>query len=266
MDTIKTPTAIDELKLKIEKARAELSEETKHAIDLVDWKSVILGMRKKRSYSFEQLGNLETETELLLCGLTNPENYPKELENRMKIPRVEVETLVNEMNELVFKKIRDELMKNNQIQINKTTDTEILNKAGIEVTTPSPLLEKEGGQVSPPYGGGDGRGGDSREDMIKKVEEPELIAKEIENEKMLRSISAQKLSGSFQMPNTKTDYSLNNMSKTSKTPEIKKDTLQNGQAGVKVPLGATMKATPSAATSTSPSFNIKVDPYREMPE
>ena len=91
----------------ITEAKAKLTKETNQAIDSVDLPSVILGIKEKRNYTLEQLDDLEIETELLLCGLTNPTDYPKELESRMGIPRTEVDSLINDLNELVFKKIRN---------------------------------------------------------------------------------------------------------------------------------------------------------------
>src|SRR3989338_4771438 len=118
---------IDLLEIKIEKAKRELPLETVNAINAVDWKAVILGLREKKGYTFEQLGDLELETELALCGLTAPENYPRELENRMGISRGVADELTNEMNNLVFKKIREELIKNTErkkIFAKKTIETE----------------------------------------------------------------------------------------------------------------------------------------------
>jgi len=249
----------------IQKKFEGLPEDLRWAIMAANADDKIIQIGQENGLNVEQMGQLSLETHMVMFGFTHPDKFEESVKASMQLPDEKNKKIINEINEKILKDIREKLMSLYQKE-GKRKEEEIMSGAGIEITTPSPLLEKEGGQVSPPYGGGDVRGGDSREDMIKKVEEPELIAKEIENEKMLRSISAQKLSGSFQMPNTKTDYSLNNMSKTSKTPEIKKDTLQNGQAGVKIPLGTTIKSTPSAVTSTSPSFSIKVDPYREIPE
>ena len=99
---------VDPLKIKIEKAKRQLPLETANAIDSVDWKVAILGMRIKHGYTFEQLGDLELETELLLSGLISPEDYPKELSRRMGISGAAASELVNEMNDLVFKKIKEE--------------------------------------------------------------------------------------------------------------------------------------------------------------
>ncbi|MFA5095536.1 MAG: hypothetical protein WC447_02675 [Candidatus Paceibacterota bacterium] len=201
---------VDLLKIKIEKAKTGLSEESQHAIDAIDWKGIILGMRAEKGYSYTQLEDLEIETELLLCGLINPEDYPKELEKRMNIPRAQVDILVNEMNERVFKKIREELVKNieiKKISENKQTQTS-------EESKEQPL--------------------ESREEMLKHLETPDLLAeKELpapskeelahlpidsETGKEIHPILAQKLSGSFQIPTVETEHSLTNMTKDSGIP------------------------------------------------
>lgn len=96
------------LQKKIIEARSYLTKEAREAIDSVDWKSVILKMNDR--YNEDQLDTLETETELLLCGLTIPDNYPKELENRMTIPKGQVDLLINELDESIFKKIQENLI------------------------------------------------------------------------------------------------------------------------------------------------------------
>jgi len=150
---------IDLLQIKIEKAKSELPEDTQNAINAVDWKAVIMEMRQKKGYSFEQLGDLELETELLLCGLLDPRDYPRELENRMEISRREADELVGDMNKLVFTKIREELIRNTERKkifegkkkpevkngatvagwplMNKG-ETHVLNEAGIDIL-PSPV-------------------------------------------------------------------------------------------------------------------------------
>ena len=99
----------DTLQTKIAEARARLAKESVAAIDTVNWKLTILGMGKR--YNEDQIDNLETETELLLCGITNPDDFPKELETRMHLSKEEVILLIGELDKQVFKKIQDELEK-----------------------------------------------------------------------------------------------------------------------------------------------------------
>ena len=109
-----TINAKDLLQIKIEKAKSQLTDETLNAINAVDWKDTIIQMRANKGYSFEQLESLETETELVLCGLLDPKDYSKELETRMGISKNETNQLVDEMNKQVFSKIKDELVKANE--------------------------------------------------------------------------------------------------------------------------------------------------------
>ncbi len=178
---------LDLLQIKIENAKAQLPEEAVEAINSVPWKITILEMRTRRGYSFEQLGDLELETELLLSGLLNPADYPKELANRMKITKVQADDLVKEMNELVFKRIREEFIKNTE---KKKIVTEIHPQ-----NVPKKEIKKEDIQIP------------TTTDI--EVGKPEITPP--------AGILAQKLSGSFQIPVVKTEYGLPNVSKNSST-------------------------------------------------
>ena len=153
----------DLLQIKIDNAKKQLSKETLDAIASVPWQAEILKMRETKGYTFEQLGDLELETELVLCGLVSSESYPKELENRMRLSKIQVNELLNEMNKQVFSKIKEELIKNTKEggDTNNTeeekTNTQVLKSAGIEIvpeklelTTPatrSILTQKLSGTV-----------------------------------------------------------------------------------------------------------------------
>lgn len=180
-------STIDLLKIKIDKARESLPEETRQAIDAVDWKAAILSMRAEKGYSYTQLEDLEIETELLLCGLLSPEQYPKELEKRMGIPRPQVDVLVNEMNDRVFKRIREELVKNIGVKRLSENKKEEL-----------PL--------------------ESREEMLKTIEKSDLTRKELpaatkEELEQAHPILSQKFAGSFKLTPVETEHTLGNISK-----------------------------------------------------
>lgn len=230
---------LDLLQIKIEEAKSKLPEATRKAIDTVNWRAIILTMRLKKGYSFEQLESLEIETELMLCGLSKPEDYPKKLETEMKISKEEAELLVQDMNLQVFTRIREELIKNierNKIKSDKPAsflsqeelppavvssgikkdEAQILNKAGIQLVSVPPTI------VTPR--------------PVEQKSVPTADKTTVAPVPEVHPLLEQKLTGAFQVPGTKTEYSLNNISKTNKT-----DT-------------ESVKTTP------------KVDPYREMPE
>ncbi|MEI8174507.1 MAG: hypothetical protein WCG28_00990 [bacterium] len=237
---------VDLLRIKIEKAKRELPLETINAISAVDWKMAILELRTKKGYTFEQIGDLELETELLLCGLTNIEKYQQELENRLKISKVAANELVNEMNNLVFKKIREELVKIierkkvfTEIKEEKQKENNaILSSAGINIIPDIPLapyaqlMQAEKLEL------------ENRDNLLEKIENPEPVHPiiNLENSEvdstpnMANPILAQKLSGTVQIATVKTEHSLQNLSS-------------------------------SVKESTTTTKNIsKIDPYREMPE
>jgi hypothetical protein len=182
---------IDALKIRIEKAKRELPLDTINAINAVDWKSAILGLRNK-GYTFEQLGDLELETELVLAGLLAPENYQREIETRMRISRSQANDLANDMNNLVFKKIREELIRNTErkkVFAEKKPEleeeqigTDVLNKAGIEI-------------------------------IPQTMSQPELTAPEP------HPLLAHKLSSPFKAEVVKTEHTLENITKV--VPEAK---------------------------------------------
>ena len=176
--------SIDLLQIKIDEAKSELPEETRNAINAVDYKTVILEMRKTKGYTFEQLGDLETETELLLCGLISPKNYSKELENRMHLSKTDVNELVKEMNDRVFAKIKENLVKELEGKTKEKNDTQILHSAGIEIIPDLPAVPSA---------------------QLMQAGKLELTTPP--------PILTQKLSGSFQVPIVKTEHSLENITK-----------------------------------------------------
>jgi hypothetical protein len=237
---------IDLLKIKIETAKRQLPLETVNAIDAVDWQAAILSLRGKSGYTFEQLGDLETETELVLCGLLNPASYPKELENRMNISRAAANELVNEMNDLVFKKIREELIKNTErknIFAKKNSPLEEYSDLGrreVDVP-PRPLSTK-----STPQEGNEKMQHETsilNSAGIKIIPDLPTIPRVqvIQPEKLeltgeVHPILAQKFSGPVQTKIVETNHTLENITKTLPASPIN------------IP--------------TKP----KIDPYREIPE
>jgi hypothetical protein len=145
---------LDLLQLKIEKAKKDLPPDTVSAISAVPWQATILKMRETKGYTFEQLGALEIETELLLCGLLSREEYPKELEKRMGLTQAGTNDLLSEMNEQVFKRVKEELIKiteNKKSSLKKETretvpslerlEEKVLSSAGIEILEEKPAFQ-----------------------------------------------------------------------------------------------------------------------------
>ena len=227
----------DLLQIKIERARAQLPSETLKAIDSVDWRSTIYDMVDSKKYNIEQLGDLELETELVLCGLTLPEDYPKELEKRMGVPEERARELVKTMNEKVFKKIRDKMIEDTtgrqppsgSLLVGEEKSTareegsrEGLKKTGIEIMNGESVI------------GGKGNKEEKGGEILARLEKPELEAP--------HPIVAQKLSGPMKIPSVKTEHTLENLTKPSETTQVPEP----------------------QKPPTPPKYDI--DPYREVPE
>lgn len=96
----------DLLEKKIEEAKRKLPEESLRAITSIDWKKILLDYSNKK-YNQDQILELETETELLIYNLLDPEDYVKQLEKRMGISAEEVLILVNDLDKLLFQKMKN---------------------------------------------------------------------------------------------------------------------------------------------------------------
>jgi hypothetical protein len=181
----------DLLQIKIDNARAELSENTLAAIKAVDWRASILEARVKKGYSIDQLEELEAETELVLCGLTPPADYPRNLEKKMGISKAQANDLVNYMNTQVFSKIKEALIRR---------------------TTPKEAVKANEGSGSPT----------PNDTQILKSSGIEIVPEKLElntpQPKEIRSILAQKLSGFSKNDVVRTEHALENITKSSDTP------------------------------------------------
>jgi hypothetical protein len=156
----------------------------------------------------------------LLCGLVSGENYPKELEKRMGISKSATNELVNEMNNSVFRKIQEELIKNIErkkiLQKNSPSapevgdkDTQVLSSAGIEIVPEKLELQN-------------GNGIENREEIMKKIEKPETIppvrSRPLENENATVTLGRPASNGIHPIFAQK-------LSKTSQTPIVKQNIL-----------------------------------------
>lgn len=189
---------IDLLKMKIERARELLPKETLEAIDAVPWREVIYNMRERKGYNLTQLEDLEIETELVLSGLVAPDNYLNELATRMKLSIPQAEILVEEINELIFKKIREELVK--RIGADKI----LASNNSTPINNPIPLDIE----------------GDKPNTFDIKVVKKAIAEKEEDKNNIIQSILGQKLSATHVSPQVKTEYSLGNISKAEEKPVI----------------------------------------------
>jgi len=124
-----------------------LPQDVKDAVFSVDYSAILDQISKKNKLLIDQEGKLETETTLVMVGLEPLADYKKNLLKNAGIDFKIVDTIIADVNDLIFKKIRVSLQKMNEemegensFEEQKDKKEELLN--GIE--NPSEIGLKEG--------------------------------------------------------------------------------------------------------------------------
>lgn len=239
-ETEKNPNIRPELDARFE----TLPKETQNTLIELNYREKIYAIAKGYNLNVEQIGILETVATNLIIGVIHPDEFENSLESSLRLPSETVRKLANDVNEKIFKKIREALVKktakeNEASKKSETNDTQVLNSAGIEIVSDLPTmpslqsiqtekLELTKGEEAI----------ENREEILEKIERPAAYAISYgEPKETIHPILAQKLSSSVQTGMVKTDHTLENITKT---------------------------IVPSSAPSAVPK--PKIDPYREIPE
>ncbi len=212
----------------LQKRFGEQSEGLKQAIVRSDISSIVLELQKKHSLSIEQAGALETEIYKITLGIYPPEQFVDFLKLKMNILEDKAEEIAKEVNEMLLKRIREDLKIGSVDEDVDDTSLETMKEedgiAGSESVEDSSVLKSAGiemiSEEKPKIDTGENYATkENREDMIQKMENPDLIVKEPikikteEKPKIVPDISSMKFADTFKMPVEKTEYTLGNMSK-----------------------------------------------------
>jgi len=202
-----------------------LPESIKKLIMSSHYEDTLIEIGQKNQLNVEQMGILERETTMVMMGLTSTTSFEVDLTRELDVDRLKGSQIVKEINEKIFIKIRELL---------KLMNTPVGEEPSLEE-------EEEETSVS------DEHKEEPQNDILKSAG-IEILPTTIPGEKAHNTMPAQKLSGSFQIPATKTDYSVENLSKSS-------------------PKKITPIPIPTIPIPTPPkSYPPKADPYREIPE
>lgn len=102
---------MDNLETKIKEVRKTMPLDVVKSIDAVDW-SQIIDRNFGNTYNQEQVGFLKNETSLLIYGLLEPQDYEKKVQKILNLSDEKVLDILNNLDKLIFKKIKSELEKN----------------------------------------------------------------------------------------------------------------------------------------------------------
>ena len=232
---------IEEMQKKFE----ELPEDLKLAIMSADIDDNIIQIGKDQGLNVDQTGQLSLETHAVMFGYTHPDKFQESVKASLGLPDEKIKTVVDSVNEKILKNIREKLMELHNPVSDETKETaketEILKSANIEITPEKPRIEIKLDAANEIENNNNNTQSNIN-DMISKIENPDLIKKEAPVVNTAPLIASQKLSGSFKIPATKTAYTLpsigkNNINPVANTPPI-----------------------------NIPDQKPKIDPYRELPE
>ncbi len=213
---------------KLDDRFSKLPEETQNAIKLSGYEASLYEISKKYNLTVSQMDILGKSVTNVLSGTVSSEEFPNSIKY-LNLPTEKFTTIINDINEKIFIKIRETLIGNTEKQ-----------KVFKEIEQPIKI--------------------ESREELLKSIENPELIVKKtapvildakneiasgekleieapaempVKIKEEVPSILSKKLSESFQIPMVQTDHSLKNIQPSSQNNTVLK---------------------------------AKVDPYREIPE
>jgi len=110
-----------------------LPEDVRDALGSIDNLDVVIELQKKYNLHYDQMGALNDEILMLYAGKTPPQEFIRNIQKSMNITPELAQTIGAEVNEKIFKPIRETLKKIHMVDTKK-------EKPLVEVTT----SEKEG--------------------------------------------------------------------------------------------------------------------------
>lgn len=189
---------MDEETKKVIKERYEALPESIQEFIISDYyQEALMELGQKHQLNIEQLGIIEREVTMVLMGLINSKDFERELTRELRVDREKGKDIAQDVSDKVFLKVRELLKLMNTPAgenpvVEETADP--LKSAGIEITPSRPKVEFQTPNVK-----------NDREEVLKKVENPELLKPERELPAG-PSIHEQKLAGSFVIPKKETSY------------------------------------------------------------
>ena len=88
-----------------------LPEDLKDSIFSVDTTSVINEIGRKYGLAIDKIGDLANETGMVMLGVTHPNEFIGNLADRLEVDKEKARAIAGEINEQVFKKVRESLRK-----------------------------------------------------------------------------------------------------------------------------------------------------------
>lgn len=196
---------MDEKTKKLIEERIKLLPQDIQAVVLEgSWLGALEDIRKKHGLRVDQAGELQTETFLVLLGLTKPANYVHEIQSRLNLVGNKAEEIAQDAELSIFRPILARLeeiyTKENEDTLTQN-ETTLLKKTGIELENGAPSENIKQESVATEQ--------INRDTLLEEVENPLLIPQQPKT-----NLVQTKLTETFTIPKTTTT--------TTPTPPIQK--------------------------------------------
>lgn len=196
---------MDEKTKKLIEERIKLLPQDIQAVVLEgSWLGALEDIRKKHGLRVDQAGELQTETFLVLLGLTKPANYVHEIQSRLNLVGNKAEEIAQDAELSIFRPILARLeeiyTKENENTLTQN-ETTLLKKTGIELENGAPSENIKQESVATEQ--------INRDTLLEEVENPLLIPQQPKT-----NLVQTKLTETFTIPKTTTT--------TTPTPPIQK--------------------------------------------
>lgn len=88
-----------------------IPKKVRGVISAFNWESKVEEIGKKHKLHIDQMGELRNETLFMLVGLTHPGDFYTKIQEVLELPEEKTTAVVNDINEQIFSKIRQALVK-----------------------------------------------------------------------------------------------------------------------------------------------------------
>ena len=88
-----------------------LPEDLKDAIFGLEMNEIVERIGRENQLNIEQIGDLANETGMVMLGVTHPNEFIGNLADRLEIDKEKARAIAQEINEQIFKKVRESLRK-----------------------------------------------------------------------------------------------------------------------------------------------------------
>ena len=88
-----------------------LPEDLKDAIFVLEMNEIVERIGRENQLNIEQIGDLANETGMVMLGVTHPNEFIGNLADRLEVDKEKARAIAGEINEQVFKKVRESLRK-----------------------------------------------------------------------------------------------------------------------------------------------------------